>query len=322
MRFIIVGLVGMVLIPGAWAASCADGYSLGANGVCQTQCAPGYYVAVAGEPCKKITGDIPLYTDTAHTVNWGETSGANVKTCPPVHPDTPHTPGQPLYIPTGYNHDNITQCIYLGIYQRYSYNPNRQSCYGAAACLPQMATHGVVENPCYYEKSVDGYGLYTNESKEGCVGSSRILTCDAGYWAPSRYSPTSGRMLACQPVGMDYWSPDGDLDRYPCAAGTITCGWGDCAAAATDCRPYVSLVTDTDTRIKLRSTRDTQPALRLVMPDGQSYWGQMAADAFSNAIGVGVNNETWHVVNPLDQFEKIPANTIIYPGLDSLYIIP
>ncbi len=293
---------------------CPDGYSNSEDAAgghvditsCVAECAAGYYVPSPGEPCTEITGSVPYYT-AAHTVAYGDTSGDNYKKCPAP---APNSPGGYIFIPNtiANSHTNIKYCLRNPVPMRYTYNPDTQYCENGI-CAPKQTTHGILENPCYYTSGDDGNAIYDDNrpnDRWGCVGGATLLSCDAGFWAPVSHISGSGHFLSCQPVGTDYWSPDGDLARYPCPDGTMTIGYGVGAANVNDCVPYKNLHIG-DMTLQMSSTKYTTPALHIQLPDGNKYYGYMISGARDGTLNIGLPGGQYGVINPLDQFEHALA---------------
>ncbi len=268
---------------------------------CTTQCNAGYYVPNVGDACTQIQGDIPYYAES-HTVAYGDTSGDNYKKCPDP------APGQgtgDLYSSDIWRHTSVNYCALRGVPMVYTYNPEIKFCRDGD-CISQQTTHGVVKNTCYYTSGDDGMAIYDDtviNDGRGCEGESSLVSCDAGFWAPVRSYAHAGYFLGCQPVGVGYYSPDGDLNRYPCPDGTMTVGFGNGAAAASSCMPYRKLHAG-DKTLQLSAQQYTTPALAVQMPDGARYYGYMIAGGRGDAINMAMPAGVYSIINPLDQFER------------------
>ncbi len=296
--------------PGQSACTpCPDGYSNSEDAAgghvditsCVAECAAGYYVPSPGEPCTEITGSVPYYT-AAHTVTYGDTSGDNYKKCPDVAPgDTWYTW---IDIPDVKGHTTVNSCLRHNVRLRHTYDPKQPSCRNGI-CIAQQTTHGIVNNPCYYTSGDNGNAVYDNNvltsDQTGCVGGSSLISCDAGFYAPVKIWNGAGPYQSCQPVGNGYWSPDGDLARYPCPDGTMTIGYGVGAANVNDCVPYKNLHIG-DMTLQMSSTKYTTPALHIQLPDGNKYYGYMISGARDGTLNIGLPGGQYGVINPLDQF--------------------
>lgn len=312
-----VFVILILLIPAySFAVDCADGYTENNNGLCVATCSPGYRVENAGEPCTQITGSVPIYTDTTHTVIYGETSGDNVKTCPAATVDHPCQQTQ-LHIPASVSHNGITRCICDSMVNRFEYNQGASNHY-----LPHtLATHGTAQTSCYY-------GCYNGECYYGatyCINSVKILTCDAGFYSVMGSQRIAGEMsvFGCMPVGVNYYSPDGDLDRYPCPENTVTAGYGENASGVDDCKPYKILHTGNVSTMMI-STKETSPSL-VIKTGNDLFYGATTTLTRTNTIKIRLpDNNVYSVVNPLDQFEHaiIPSTTRFHPfGPDDYEVI-
>jgi hypothetical protein len=67
-----------------------------------------------------------------------------------------------------------------------------------------------------------------------------LTHCPCGYYWPG-YPTPSPTPIDGECVGDDYYSPNGDVQRYQCLSGTKTSGCGTCACASGDCKAYVKL---------------------------------------------------------------------------------
>lgn len=301
LRVGMLGVIGCILSANA-VAECTDGYSMNDAGGCVAECAPGYYVATAGTPCVKITGSLPIYTDTLHVVKYGETSGDNVKHCPRGD-DMCHD----VTIPSSLVHDNINNCVCSRGGVRYTISGDDIRWHN------WNSTHGIGQQSCYYTTGTDGNAIYDNqqrdpttgEKRKACVGSATLDWCDAGYWSDKKHDGESLQNFPCLPVGAGYYSPDGDLERYACPDGTATCGYGDWAASVSDCVPYKTLKIAGDyPDIMLISREQVDARLHVRMPDGALYHGILTNGARSGHIAVRMSDgAVMSLVNPLEQFE-------------------
>ena len=148
-----------------------------------------------------------------------------------------------------------------------------------------------------------------------------MKSCDAGFYAQKTKTGYSGRYFPCSPVGTEYYSPDGDLARYPCPTGTMTCGYGDCADSIDDCVPYKILHID-DLAIRVAASKYTTPALNIKMPDGNVFYGYTVVGDFSPALNFRApSGSVYSVINPLDEFERvlIPAY-YVWPAYTEIVI--
>lgn len=192
-----------------------------------------------------------------------------------------------------------------------------------------LITHGTLTAPCYYNHTDEnGNAIYngarydpiTGEARRGCTGNSIITSCDAGYWTPyPQNQDVAAYDNACVPVGTGYWSPDGDLLRYPCPDGTVSGGYGTAADAESDCVLYKTLNTSTGLKLELRPYKISSPALHVEMQDGSMWYGELATFSVAasalrlrNADGI-----EYFVINPLDKF-NIYVNQMGY----QYYVIP
>ncbi len=299
--------------PGQSACTpCPDGYSNSEDTTgghvditsCVAECAAGYYVPSPGEPCTQITGSVPYYT-AAHTVTYGDTSGDNYKKCPA--PD-PNTKGGNVWVSGSAEtrHKTIKSCFRSDTQIRYTDDPSRKYCYGGI-CIGIMATHGISANPCYYYDGDDGNANYGGPNGETCVGSSHLISCDAGYWAPiGSFAHQNSGFNPCQPVDVGYYSPDGDLARYPCPDGTMSTGFGDGAANISDCNiPARKLHVGENLTLYLANTKSSTPALHLAMPNGDTYYGLMQPGMVTGRLNIQMPDRIYSVINPLDNLERI-----------------
>ncbi len=172
-------------------------------------------------------------------------------------------------------------------------------------------THGTGSAPCYYTTGADGAAIYDNqiidpvtgEHRWGCVGGSVLTECDAGYYAPYLGTGSGLQHHPCNPVGTAYWSPDKDLNRYECPAGTATCGFGECADSADDCLPYKTMKIDGHGDILLWSVKRSQKALAVMFPDGSVYYGMMTPVAQPRGLHVqSTDGKVYTVLSPADSF--------------------
>lgn len=294
------------MVPAFGDVTCASGYALNDDGQCVAHCLAGWYVADAGQPCVEIKRGSPYYS-AAHDVVYGDTSGDNYKKCP--DPD-PNTPGGYVFINSAgvdYNRQtDIRHCFRTDVPVRYFENVNRRYCDGNGNCIHQMTTHGVVNNPCPYQYGDDGTAVYGEGEEYPCYGgSTNMKSCDAGFYAQKTKTGYSGRYFPCSPVGTEYYSPNGDLARYPCPTGTMTCGYGDCADSIDDCVPYKILHID-DLAIRVAASKYTTPALNIKMPDGNVFYGYTVVGDFSPALKFRApSGGVYSVINPLDEFERV-----------------
>ena len=302
-------LVTVSLVTPVFAVDCADGYSDNGNGVCIATCAPGYRVENVGDPCTQITGTDPIYTDTTHTVIYGETSGDNVKTCPPAPADNPCTE---IRIPASISHTTRLNCLCDNMINRFEYGQGRTN-YGLS-----VATHGTASTACYYR-------CYHDECYYGakyCVNGVQFITCDAGFYSVMGNEYMEGEMasIGCMPVGINYYSPDGDLNRYPCPDGTITTGYGDGAKSIDDCKPYKTLNIGNDNQIMMTSVKQTNPTLAILY-NGDVFYAAATTLPHTNTMHFLLNDTVYSVVNPLDQFEHViyPATARYHPYGDDDY---
>ena len=284
-KFIIIGFI--FAITAARADDCPTGYSiLDDSGLCKVQCNAGYYVATAGATCIALNAT-NKYTN-AHTVAYGEVS--TTETCP--------NGGS---IPTGYNNGGhiLSNCV-KGVYNlRYTYNNGTCVAY-------RYSTHGTGFAQCYYMCDSNGICGYDRVDSNGnplrCVGGSTLQTCDAGYYAAVVVNGLALQDHPCRPVGMGYYSPDGDLNRYACPENTATCGRGDCAAAASDCVPYRTLHIGSQIEIKMPARQYTEPSLVARMSDGVQYYAQSSSRNIEHGLKVRFNNQTYSIINAEDDF--------------------
>lgn len=286
------------------AVTCPDGYSvIDDSGLCKVECPDGWYVKNAGEPCAQITGSTPYYV-AKHTVVYGETSGNNVKKCPSPDMEKNDVIANPtMMIPETLDHSSINQCILSRLRVRYTTEEGYS---------PSQISHGVLLAPCYYTTGDDGNAIYddrrkdpvTGETRMGCVGGSAVISCDAGYYAHCTSTGNGPYDMGCQPVGYNYYSPDGDLTRYPCPAGTMTCGYGDCADSIEDCVPYKTLHVGNDVSLVMATEKYVSPSLAIMDDDNVVYYAQTTNKKIPgmHVRLLGTDNIEYTVINPLEQF--------------------
>ncbi|MBE6457763.1 MAG: hypothetical protein E7011_03090 [Alphaproteobacteria bacterium] len=307
-------------------ADCADGYSIiDDSGLCKTVCEAGYFVSTAGQPCKQIPDSIGAYYSETHTVVYGEQSGNNLKRCP----SSPACIGiidYPSNAKIG-AHDSITKCYCSKILTRISvwpYKPPSENYNGARL----TNSHGTGYTACYYISGTDGNAVYGPESLngQGCINGLQLVTCDAGF-----YDVRNGKWVAgyvpyqsCQPVGYGYWSPDGDLARYPCPAGTQTCGYGNCADDISDCVATRTLYAGTDVAITLYPYKNTTPALNIKTSDDNRVWyADMTTRIQNGTLQIKTDNDVqYSVVNPLDKFYKYTGSSLYGDTNMEIFVLP
>ena len=304
------------------AAECDNkpGYYVNDAGECVTHCNPGYYVPTPGAQCTRVTQPGNHYVDTAHDVKYGETSTNMLKQCPST------ADGRIGFIPDStlsWIGTSIDSCILFVSGLSFS----RSNCVANPSVVTECTyeTHGVGTAPCYYTTGDDGAAIYDNRhtdpatgaSRNICVGGSTLTACDAGWYASVIESPRGLQHHPCAPVGTGYWSPAGDLKRYPCPANTATCGWGDCAASADDCKPYRTLHTSTGVELMLQPRQRMSPALAVRMPDDTVWYSLSDAGARDDHVNIEYNGAPHALVNPLDLFLSYPEGIVVpvRPGL-------
>lgn len=304
-KFLLAALFMVVVMP-ANADDCPDGYSIiDDSGLCKIECPDGYRVVNAGEKCAQIIGNTPYYA-AKHTVMYGETSGDNVKKCPEPDPNANDVPsGSYVRMPSSLNHSSITLCGIDIKNIRYTTEDGD---------APSDISHGVLRAPCYYTTGDDGHAIYdkrrrdpvTGESRRGCVGGTVVISCDAGYYAQCTYTGGGAYEMGCEPVGYNYYSPDGDLKRYPCPDGTMTCGYGDCADSIDDCVPYKTLHIGEDTILVMGTEKYMSPSL-VVRVDNTNYYAQSTTENISSPHlrFMGDDGIKHTVINPLEQFKTV-----------------
>ncbi len=283
------GIFFIILVAhcAAFADDCPTGYSvLDDSGLCKIQCNAGYYVATAGGTCEPLNW--VQYYIGANTVTYGEVSR------PIQCPDDG-------FIPSAWNnggHSSISRCIKTIYGLRFVMHNKYCS-------SPNYSTHGTGIAPCYWRCNQDNECGYNapdpNGNPMGCVGGSELKTCDAGYYATIVSNGEGLQNHPCVPVGMGYYSPDGDLNRYACPENTVTCGRGDCAASVSDCVPYKTLHIG-EIEIKMPSRQYTTPSLAAAHPDGNVYYAQSSARNIAHGLKVKYNNQTYSIINAEDDF--------------------
>ncbi len=284
---------------------------------CTTQCDAGYYVPDVGDACTKIQGTIPYYAE-AHSVAYGDTSGDNYKKCPDP---AKNSAGGKV---SNSIHTHVKYCLREAVPQQYVYDPTSAQYCHDGICIHTQTTHGLGHSPCYYTSGEDGNAIYDDTPRPSfyrCVGNAVLDSCDAGYWAPLKMYGGGVHFLPCQPVETGYYSPDGDLNRYPCPDGTMTVGFGDGAATAADCVPMRKLHMG-DKTVPLAARKYSRPALATQMSDGSRYYGYMIAGTQSGTMNAQLPTGTYSLISPLDQFERTmhPGGAGISPF--EIYIVP
>jgi len=294
----------------AMCAECPDGYTFTNTNRCEITCQAGYYVASAGEQCRKIT-DIYTYTDQPHTITYGETSDAFLKKCPRT------ADGYYGWIPPSIGiNDSINICILDKNNLRMT---EKDQSYDGGICTTDSIgsctwlTHGTGGAPCYYTTGPDGAAIYDNrridpatgESRRACVGGSSLTACDAGYYAPYISSGDGLQQHPCNPVGTSYWSPDGDLNRYECPTGTATCGFGECADSADDCLPYKTLKISGHGDVLLFPIKRSEHSLAVRDGNGTIYYGMTTPAAQPHGVHIKYPDGTIRtLLSPTDSFVK------------------
>ena len=300
----------------AHADTCPDGYTKQENGDCTILCAAGYRVENAGELCTEINYST-YYAPNAHTVKYGETSEPYLKPCPATADGTrgiiPVAPGQTLgasasgcfiYVSVRYDASDRGNCVVI---------PTKP--YGC-----HYESHGDLFAACYYTTGEDGNAIYdkhttdpaTGASRRGCVGCTYIKTCDAGYYATKTSDcGVSPFQMPCSAVGHEYYSPDGDLNRYPCPENTATCGYGECAKSIDDCKPYRTLKSASGISLILQPDKSTTPALAVRMPDGTTWYGATDAGARNTHVNITYQGNPYAVVKPMDLFIELPNGVLV-----------
>jgi hypothetical protein len=265
----------------AFADECPDGYAiLDDSGLCKIECAAGYYIATAGATCTKLTSR--YHYIGAHMVIYGEVS-------------------EPIKCPT----DGVT-ARHSDVYFCHKWVSDLRYTSTNSNCLAyNYSTHGTGSAYCYWRCDSFGVCGYDRLDNAGnpleCVGNHEIQTCDAGYYARIVANDDALQNTPCVPVGMGYYSPDGDLNRYACPENTVTCGRGTCAASVDDCVSYKTLHVG-ETEIKMPSRRYTTPSLVAQMPDGNLYYAQSSARDIAHGLKIRYNNQTYTILNAEDDF--------------------
>jgi len=149
---------------------------------------------------------------------------------------------------------------------RKYYNPSRSTC-AATQCGPE-------------------YNLVSGL----CV----LVKCPVGRWAVSSI---------CEAVGIDYYSPVDDMNRYACAANKKSGGDGSWAAASTDCVDYKTLKVNDGTTTKSVMVRATAlpmttPALNIKDASGH-YYGNLSSTP--PASGQSLRIGAYHVFDAVVQ---------------------
>ena len=305
---ILLALIFIMATNAAFGADCVNGYTPDTNGECVTHCEPAYYVPTPGAACTHVAIYDSYYVDTAHTVKYGETSTHLLKQCPAT------ADGRRGYIPSDTTGSSIAHCFIQMHDVRYT-AADRGDCVAGGATSCDYETHGVASAPCYYTTGPDGSAIYDKQTRDpvtgewrwNCVGATKLISCDAGWYDPydgALMPNTPTRYAPCQPVGADHYSPDGDLNRYPCPEKTATCGYGDCAKSVEDCKPYKTIMTSTGVSLMMQPDQRTTPTLVVQMPDGSKWYGQSDAGARNNHINIEYFGTPYALVNPMDLFTE------------------
>lgn len=304
---VFVALALLICVPiRVYAADCADGYSVvDSSGLCKAYCGPGYWIETPGEACKKVktgTSAPAHYVDTAHYVAYGDVTPDSIyKQCPHPGTDKVYLDG-PFISPTIELANNVNLCYVTVSKLRFQASDKGGTCptndSGGRATCP---THGTIQANCYYESGADGSAVYGNNSVYRCVGNSYLETCDAGFYASVRVAGMP-QDHPCDPVGTGYYSPAGDLDRYPCPANTASCGYGDCAASASDCVAYKTLNVGGNISIVMSQAYRSSPSLAVRGDDGVVWYAQTAPGTKSGFLSLSYGGNTWRVINPLERF--------------------
>ena len=288
----IIKMFFLTLVPiVACADECATGYSiLDDSGLCKIQCDAGYYVATAGGTCTALNSG---YIET-HTVIYGDVS------TPELCPDGG-------FVPAAFHnggHTSISRCVKRVSNLRYNNIAQKSLC--PTSMYETYSTHGIGSAGCYWRCDSNGncgYGTIRDRlgNPKDCVGGSTLALCDAGYYAMVL---TNGNALAghpCSPVGMGYYSPNGDLRRYACPENTATCGRGDCAADISDCVPYKTLHIG-EYELKMPSRYYTAPSLAISMPSGEMYYAQTSTRNIAHGLKVMRDNIIYSIINAEEDF--------------------
>lgn len=306
MKYLIIICLTVGICGHALCAECPAGYTQTDAGNCTITCQPGYFVEFPGAKCTKIT-EGSTYTDAPHTLSYGETSATFLKKCPRS------ADGSSAYIPDAHMHNSVSFCLThatnIRMSQQDRYGRNNCNTSDIHSCV--WLTHGVGSAACYYTTGTDGAAIYDNqktdpatgESRRACTGSSALSECDAGYYAPYLHTGDGLQYHPCNPVGTAYWSPDKDLNRYECPAGTATCGFGECADSADDCLPYKRLAMDGHGDILLWQVRRSEKSLAVKYPDGKIYYGMITPVAQAHGLNIAhPDGKTYTVLSPTDSF--------------------
>ena len=304
----------------AHADDCATGYTWNTTTAqCEITCNPGYYVATAGGECVPLSIG-SYYIDTAHTVAYGDVTPESVKkTCPC---DADGKCGSFHWVFDDGGHNSIKHCWLFRDGIRFVGDVNQADgintmyAYRFANSSP---THGTGHAPCYYYSGDDGSAIYSDSSSDGCVGSSTLRTCDAGYWTDTITTGDALQKHPCNPVGTGFYSPDGDLNRYPCPDGTISGGFGDAADDISDCVPYKTLHISDDVEIQMPTVPRSEHNLIILM-NGVKYYGKTTTAYVYNRMHFQTETgEIYTLINPLDEFKTATSNNT--PPY-TYYIIP